>query len=66
MIGTLATVISHSLTGVSWLSPTEVFAVVAAISYGVGGLVALRVLQHRSAAPAHPTASHQRTYKSAA
>jgi len=66
MIDTLATVISHSLTGLSWLSPIEVFAVVAAIAYGVGGLVALRMLERRPTAPAHPAASRQTIFQSAA
>ena len=66
MIGTLVTTIAHSLNGLSLLSPTEAFASVALIAYGVGGLVALRVLEHRSEAPAHPTHSRQPTFKSAA
>jgi hypothetical protein len=65
MMATLATLVSHSLTGLSWLSPVEIFAVVAALSYGVGGLIALRIVEHRTAAT-RPRAPREATYKSAA
>jgi len=65
MIATLATLISNSLTGLSWLSPVEVVAALAALSYGLGGLVALRIAERRTIST-DPRAARQRPYKAAA
>jgi hypothetical protein len=48
MIPTLATLVSNSLTGLSWLSPVEVVAALAALSYAIGGLIALRIAERRA------------------
>jgi hypothetical protein len=65
MIATLTTLISNSLTGLSWLSPAEVVAALAALSYGLGGLIALRIAGRRTVAT-DPRAARQRPYQAAA
>ena len=64
MIATLATVVSNSLTGLSWLSPVEVVAVIAALAYGIGGLVALRLAGRGPVVVGQPRARRQAAYRS--
>jgi hypothetical protein len=66
MLPTLATMISNSLTGLSWLSPVEVVAALAALAYGVGGLVALRLAGRTPAAAPEPRDRRRVPYDAAA
>ena len=59
MITTLATLVSNSLTGLSWLSPAEVLAVVGILSYAIGGLVAVRIIERRVIPTTKPRTSRE-------
>ena len=51
MITSLVTVLTNSIAALSWLSPVEVVAAAGALSFAVGGLIAL----HTSDQPSLPS-----------
>jgi hypothetical protein len=59
MIATLATLISTSLEALSWLSPVEVLAVAGMLSYAIGGLVAVRIIERRAIPTTKPRTSRE-------
>jgi hypothetical protein len=66
MIGTL---IANLLMSLRMLSPVEILAAVAAVTYAVGGLAALWISESRShptARPAHKTHRSAPPFKAAA
>ena len=66
MIATLATLVFNSLTGLSWLSPVEVLAAVGILSYAIGGLVTVQIIERRGVPTTKPRTSRQASYKAAA
>jgi hypothetical protein len=54
MIPALGTLILNSLTPLTWLSPVQVAAAVAAVIYGVGGLLVLRIVEDPARASTDP------------
>ena len=66
MIATLATLVSNSLTGLSWLSPVEVLAAGGILSFAIGGLVAVQIIERRVIPSTKPRTSREATYEAAA
>ncbi len=67
MFTTIATLVTHSLSALAWLTPTEISLAVTAFAYSVGGLVLLSVAERGEATSTIPArTSHARVYKAAA
>ncbi|MGH8630939.1 MAG: hypothetical protein ACREU7_09275 [Burkholderiales bacterium] len=62
MIATIGTLVMNSLAGLSWFSTTEAVIALAALVYGIGGLVALRVVENRARSTADPVAASRPSY----
>ena len=67
MITTLGTLLGNSIAGLAWLSPLQAFVALAALSYAVGGLVALRTAERQDVIAHEPVrVKAEPVYKTAA